>query len=919
MKTKIKQALKLLFTLLIFISFYGKNYAQSTSEVILPRVSTSWTVPSNVASIKIQAWGAGGAGGGYDKDNQMGAGGGGGGAFVEFTKTSGLSGTWFYVVGTGGVGGFNTGVSGSNTWINFSANAIPTNTVGLLANGGTGGRKPQNKPVDGGAGGLAATSFVPVSGGSDAIILNGENGSIGTISIGGKGGDAPNGGIGGAELTMGGNGLAGSFPGGGGSGAFVNNGTDRRGGNGGDGKIVLTITYIDAPTASNQSMCIGSKISDLVTSNTITGSSIKWFDQATGGTELINTTILTNNSTYYVSQTINEVESNRTAVVVTLNPTSIAGSISGGSTVCTGTNSTILTLSGNTGTIHWQSSADGINYTNIASATAQTYTASNLTSTTYYKAVVTSGACASLSTSTATVLVKQAGSWTGAVSTHWNNAGNWCGSIPDVSSDVTISNESSNQPLIGLGNVTIRSLTISTGSSLTITSNMTLNVFGDWINNGTFNATSGSVNFKKVGDQAIGGSNVSTFYNVSFEGGGSKVISKDVQINGAATFSSGYITSTNNSMLIFQSGSSVATGVANDLSFAMVKVIKYGNADFEFPIGGLINSVYKYRPIKISNLQNTSITDNFYAEHVATDPLYKFEYVIKGASLVVFKNELAQTLSTLSSLEYWNLSRSNSASVADVTMDFSQSPITIDKAQFLRMAHYDVNALSWENAPNASGTRSYDFATKKLTVTKVNNFSPFANASISTAALPVTLTSFTAKPTSTNTVALNWVTSSEIVNKGFRIERQAGGVNGKFESIGFVNSKAVGGNSQNALNYNFIDASPRNGATTYYRLAQENLDGKTTFSEIRVVKLNGETVSMVFPNPSRGPVNISRTANGKKMNIQVIDMTGRMVQQFTNITDSNYKLNISKSGVYNIKITYPETGEQSVQRIVIEN
>jgi hypothetical protein len=185
-------------------------------------------------------------------------------------------------------------------------------------------------------------------------------------------------------------------------------------------------------------------------------------------------------------------------------------------------------------------------------------------------------------------------------------------------------------------------------------------------------------------------------------------------------------------------------------------------------------------------------------------------------------------------------------------------------------------------------------------------------------ALPVTLKSFTAKPTSTSTVALNWATSSEIVNKGFRIERQAGGVNGKFESIGFVASKAFGGNSQTALYYNFIDASPKSGSTAYYRLAQEDLDGKTNFSEVKIVKLNGETVTMVFPTLSNGAVNISRTANGKRMNIQVIDMAGRMVQQFTNITDSNYKLNISKSGIYNIKMTYPETGEQSVQKIVIE-
>jgi hypothetical protein len=47
-------------------------------------------------------------------------------------------------------------------------------------------------------------------------------------------------------------------------------------------------------------------------------------------------------------------------------------------------------------------------------------------------------------------------------------------------------------------------------------------------------------------------------------------------------------------------------------------------------------------------------------------------------------------------------------------------------------------------------------------------------------------------------------------------------------------------------------------------------------------------------------------------------MTGRLVQQFSNINDSNFKLNIRKSGMYNIKMMYPETGEQSVQKIVIE-
>jgi hypothetical protein len=184
--------------------------------------------------------------------------------------------------------------------------------------------------------------------------------------------------------------------------------------------------------------------------------------------------------------------------------------------------------------------------------------------------------------------------------------------------------------------------------------------------------------------------------------------------------------------------------------------------------------------------------------------------------------------------------------------------------------------------------------------------------------LPVTLTSFTAKPTPNNKVSLGWATSSEQVNKGFSIERQSNNTNGKFESIGFVASKAPGGNSQTALYYSFTDEMPSASATNIYRLAQQDLDGKISYSEVRSLKLGKETVTMVSPNPSNGAVNISRTADGKKMNIQVIDQSGKVISQVNNITDANYKLSIPQSGVYTIKMTYPETGEQSIQRIVVQ-
>ena len=189
----------------------------------------------------------------------------------------------------------------------------------------------------------------------------------------------------------------------------------------------------------------------------------------------------------------------------------------------------------------------------------------------------------------------------------------------------------------------------------------------------------------------------------------------------------------------------------------------------------------------------------------------------------------------------------------------------------------------------------------------------------SAGALPVTLTSFAAKAGLNNTVNLAWATSTEIVNKGFRIERQSPIGNGKFENIGFVESKAPeGGNSNVPLYYSFVDVAPASNATNYYRLAQVDLDGKTTYSDVKLVRIGGETVTMVYPNPSNGAVNISRSANTNKMNIQILDMSGRMVQQYSNVIDANFRLNINKAGMYNIKMTYPQTGEQSIQRIIVQ-
>ncbi|RAR46244.1 virginiamycin B lyase family protein, partial [Flavobacterium lacus] len=79
--------------------------------------------------------------------------------------------------------------------------------------------------------------------------------------------------------------------------------------------VAVTVNVTTAPTASDQILCQGATVSDLVA----VGTTLQWYTVAEGGVALGTTTILST-GTYYVSQTVSGVESDRTAVTVTIVP-----------------------------------------------------------------------------------------------------------------------------------------------------------------------------------------------------------------------------------------------------------------------------------------------------------------------------------------------------------------------------------------------------------------------------------------------------------------------------------------------------------------------------------------------------------------------------------------------------------------------
>ncbi len=89
--------------------------------------------------------------------------------------------------------------------------------------------------------------------------------------------------------------------------------------------------------------------------------------------------------------------------VVAMPPT-IAGSVTGGTEVCTGVNAVTLTSGGNQGNIlSWLAMTDGLNYTTLGDTTAQ-YTARNLDTTTTYRALIQNGPACSIDTTSGTTV-----------------------------------------------------------------------------------------------------------------------------------------------------------------------------------------------------------------------------------------------------------------------------------------------------------------------------------------------------------------------------------------------------------------------------------------------------------------------------------------------------------------------------------
>jgi hypothetical protein len=144
--------------------------------------------------------------------------------------------------------------------------------------------------------------------------------------------------------------------------------------------------------------------------------------------------------------------------------------------------------------------------------------------------------------------------------------------------------------------------------------------------------------------------------------------------------------------------------------------------------------------------------------------------------------------------------------------------------------------------------------------------------------LPVKLTAYSATLLEDKSrVAIDWTTGFEQNNNYFIVQRSADATS--FYDLDTIPAAA---NAQNGQAYSHVDTHPLSG-NNFYRLEQVDLDGKTSYFDVRkVVVPEGAAGFHLSPNPTSGIINLqlNNQVTGP-LEVRVLDNQGRSLQAWS--------------------------------------
>ncbi len=521
--------------------------------------------------------------------------------------------------------------------------------------------------------------------------------------------------------------------------------------------------------------------------------------------------------------------------------------------------------------------------------------------------------------------------WTGAVNSNWFDPANWCVTVPDASTNVIIPPNAPNMPIINAAGAQALNIEINSSGalsgSLTILGTNSLNIFGNFTNNGVFVANNSTVNFVGATPATIGGTTVTNFNNLNLNSTQTVSLANPIQVSGILSLNNTQLSLSNNTLTI---NNPSLTAITRGTGFIMSETnagtngsILCWNAgttvgDFEFPFG-VNNSVTGYIPVTFNKITatNYSICMSTRAtpqnnSPIATGTNLSNIYGFANGDNVVDR--------------WWDITRTPSsvntiANPANVTLSYRgiENTITAGATNVLAIQHFDdTPAVNQWDTPYASSTVGVTSGVGTVTATGIYKFSPHVIVPILTP-LPIELLYFSARKNNAQ-VDINWETITETNNAYFDVERSSDNV--RFERIGTVLAKKTTGNKI----YNLIDKNPLSG-TSYYRLKQVDNDSKTAYSKSVSVNFGEKNTATldIFPNPTTQD-NIGLALYGEKeenYNISISNMEGKVIfsQNIKTDVSGTYKATLATQtnlaqGVYVMKVV--SENNVFVKKIIIQ-
>ncbi len=398
-------------------------------------------------------------------------------------------------------------------------------------------------------------------------------------------------------------------------------------------------------------------------------------------------------------------------------------------------------------------------------------------------------------------------------------------------------------------------------------------VYG-FFSNGILTSRTGTVIMQSTEVQAIGGSAVSTFYNLTIDNPAGVSLQTSENVSGLLTMTSGILTTTASQIITCTSTGNANMGSASSyVNGPMVQTIATASpATRNFPIG----KGSAYRPAVLTATHSSAASVTYTGEM----------FNISATSLGYIK---PSTINKVSYTRYWDFTRQNVANLTGATMTLYYD-VDDTVTDMTRVAVVHDNGSGWWVDYGGSGTANI---TGNITSGTISSFKTKFALGFPPSPLPVELLSFTAEKAGQD-VLCNWETASEVNNNYFTVERSPDGI--AYAPIGKI--KAAG-NSSTRRSYHFVDINPLAG-DSYYRLKQTDFDGVVHhFDAFHIFFGTIRSDYVFYPNPSSGIVHVSKKNEPMSGVLAIVqDMSGKQVPATLSLTPDNNELIIDISGQY---------------------